>query len=127
MEMNQKQEMIKAYVAAYNTFDVEGMLTVLHADVEFINIDGGATNTHTKGQQQFRALAEQSRQLFSERNQEILSFQLEEEPAAIEVDFTGVFAIDLPSGFKKGDKVEMKGRSEFEFADGKIALVRDIA
>ena len=46
-------------MAAYNAFDVEGMLATLAADVRFENWSGGRLTAASDGRDAFRVLAEQ--------------------------------------------------------------------
>jgi hypothetical protein len=43
----------------------------------------------------------------------------------IEVTYEGTLAQDLPGGIEAGQEVELKGRSTFDFDDGKIARIVD--
>ncbi|WP_354502768.1 nuclear transport factor 2 family protein [Paenibacillus favisporus] len=110
---------------AYNAFDIEGMLSVLHPDVIFRNIVGNEVSVETKGLQSFRALAEKAAALFSTRHQTI--FELREINGRIEadIDYTGVLASDLPDGVKAGDTIRLQGRSIFMIKDGKLSLIED--
>jgi hypothetical protein len=50
-----KREIIERYIEAYNTFDIELMLLLLHPDVKFINLSNGEVNTQTVGKSDFRS------------------------------------------------------------------------
>ena len=52
-----KQEMICRYIEAYNTFDIDLMLTLLHPDVRFKNLSNGEINAQTIGKSEFESLA----------------------------------------------------------------------
>ena len=69
MENNEVKGLIQSYLNAYNSFDVEGMLQLLHNDIEFRNISNGVVGVETKGIEEFRELAEQSIKIFSHRLQ----------------------------------------------------------
>ena len=103
------------------------MLISIHPQVEFKNISAGVVNARTNGIVELRALAQQSLSLFSERNQKIESFELQGSVAVATIAFRAVVAADLPNGLKKGQVLNLSGRSEFEFQDGTISRVTDIS
>ncbi|STQ91548.1 nuclear transport factor 2 family protein [Iodobacter fluviatilis] len=119
--------LIDQYIHAYNRKDVTAMLLTVHPDVEFKNIADGVVNTHTTGREELKVLAEQSVAIFSERHQEILSFESSPHKASASIAFRAVVADDLPNGLKKGQTLELSGRSEFEFKDGLIAKITDLS
>lgn len=119
--------LVDRYIDAYNRMDINEMLLVVHPDVEFKNISGGVVNASTSGVAELKALAEQSLILFSERRQDILSFESSETRAVASIGFRAVVADDLPNGLKKGQVLNLSGRSEFEFRDGAIFKITDIS
>lgn len=127
MDEQSKRKLIEKYLKAYNTFDIDGMLTTLHPDVEFRNISGGKINTSTSGIEEFHKLAEEAKKIFKSRNQSIISFMTAEDKTIIEIEYEGVLATDLPNGMKAGQVINLNGRSEFEFKNGKISSITDIS
>jgi ketosteroid isomerase-like protein len=125
MDADEKRTLIDRYIAAYNDFDVDGMLALLHPDVEFRNISGGEVNASASGAEEFRRLAEQSKGLFSSRRQEITRFESDGNTAAVDISYEGVLASDLPNGMNAGDMLRLEGRSEFGFRDSKIHRITD--
>ena len=119
------REVIDRYLAAYNGFDVAGMLRVLHADVEFRNIAAGQVTTAAHGREEFRALAERAVTLFSSRRQTVREYSMEGERAWITVDYEGVLAADLSPDLRAGDTLRLAGRSAFTFRDGLIVELVD--
>lgn len=117
--------LIRHYIEAYNAFDIEGMLRVLHPDVIFRNIVGNEVSVETKGLQPFRALAEKAAALFSTRYQTILELREINGGIEADIDYTGVLASDLPDGVKAGDTIRLQGRSTFMIRDGKLSLIED--
>ncbi|WP_258169066.1 MULTISPECIES: nuclear transport factor 2 family protein [Paenibacillus] len=117
--------LIRHYIEAYNTFDIEGMLSVLHPDVIFRNIVGNEVSVETNGLQSFRALAEKATALFSTRHQTILELREINGRIEADIDYTGVLASDLPDGVKTGDTIRLQGRSIFMIRDGKLSLIED--
>ena len=119
--------LIDHYIDAYNRKDIEDMLTGVHPQVEFKNISAGVVNASTNGVAELRTLAQQSLSLFSERHQKIESFELQDHVAVTTIAFRAVVAADLPNGLKKGQVLNLSGRSEFEFQDGAISKITDIS
>lgn len=127
MDEQLKRKLIDKYLEGYNTFNIDGMLTTLHPDVEFRNISGGEINAGASGIKEFHKLAEEAKELFKSRNQSITSFVTDEDKTIIEIKYEGVLAADLPNGMKAGQVVNLNGRSEFEFKNGKISSITDIS
>lgn len=127
MNVTAIRALTERYIDAYNRKDIAEMLLTIHAELEFSNISSGVVNAHTVGVTEFKALAEQSVSLFSERHQDIVFFESDDNTAAAGIKFRAVVANDLPNGLKKGQVLEMDGRSEFEFRDGLISKIKDIS
>ena len=127
MNSQEKRALIERYLQAYNNFDLDGMLALLHPNIQFRNIAGGEVTAETSGIMALRHLAAHSRDLFSFRKQTLTRFALHDNQALIEVDFEAVLAADLPNGMKKGETLRLTGRSEFTFHDGKINRITDIS
>lgn len=119
--------LIDHYIDAYNRKDIDDMLKGVHPQVEFKNISAGVVNASTKGVAELRTLAQQSLSLFSERHQKIESFELQDHVAVATIAFRAVVAADLPNGLKKGQVLNLSGRTEFEFQDGAISKITDIS
>ena len=49
MEKSEKENLIERYVRAYNDFDVDGMVALLHPEITFQNVSGGEVNAATSG------------------------------------------------------------------------------
>ncbi|MCM3217721.1 nuclear transport factor 2 family protein [Niallia taxi] len=113
------------YVEAYNSFDIEGMIKLLHNDILFRNISKGEIDTETKGIQEFRDLAEMSSKIFTSRLQTITDFVEIGDLIEVRIEYEGTLADDLPNGLKKDDKIQLKGKSQFGFKEGKISQIED--
>ncbi|GBG10599.1 hypothetical protein PAT3040_05350 [Paenibacillus agaridevorans] len=124
MSENSK-EIIECYIEAYNSFDIEGMLGLLHEGVLFRNYSNGEMDTEITGIQQFRELAENSAKMFSSRCQTITHYSAIADKAEIQIDYEAILSADLPIGLKKGDQIQLKGKSVFEFQKGKISVIED--
>lgn len=125
MICSKTKEVIDAYVAAYNSFDVPGMVKLLHKDILFRNISNGEVDMETTGIQKFRELAEKSTKLFSSRSQTILDCSTIDGKIEVIIDYEGILAIDLPNGLKTGEKMQLRGKSVFKIEEGKITLIED--
>ena len=120
-----KIDIVKKFIAAYNSFNVESMITYLHPEIEFKNISNDVENAHTKGIEEFRELANKSIQVFKEREQKITSYTESDDTVNVEINFRGILAIDLPDGLKSGETLAMDGKSTYIFKDNLIILLVD--
>lgn len=127
MNETEKKNLIENYVRAYNCFDIDEMLSGLHDQIIFKNISNGDTTLELKGIEAFEDQARQVVGLFSEREQKITDFVCNEDICEIKIDYHAMLAADLPNGLKSGDKINLKGKSLFRFADGKIIEIQDIS
>jgi ketosteroid isomerase-like protein len=119
------REVIDRYIAAYNSFDVAGMLELLHPDIEFRNIANGEVTAAARGRDEFRALAKRAVTLFTSRRQTVRDYGSDGDEAWITVDYEGVLATDLGPGMAAGDTLRLTGRSTFSFRDGLIVELVD--
>lgn len=120
-----KIEIVKNFIKAYNSLNVESMLAYLHPDIEFKNISGGAVNAHTNGIEEFRELANRSIKIFKEREQTITSYTESGDTVSVEINYRGILAMDLPNGLKSGETLTMNGRSTYVFKDNVIISLVD--
>ncbi|ASA25804.1 nuclear transport factor 2 family protein [Paenibacillus donghaensis] len=125
MISEETKEMIENYIKAYNSFDVEGIVKLLHKDIVFRNFSNGELNTETRGTEEFRELAEKSAKIFASRHQSINDYSAIDGKVEIQIDYEASLAVDLPNGLKIGDKLQLQGKSIFEIRDGKISLIED--
>ncbi|MBB6024717.1 hypothetical protein HNR77_005852 [Paenibacillus sp. JGP012] len=125
MENSKLKDLIEQYLKAYNTFNIDGMIDVLHERVHFKNITNGDVNSQTQGIEEFRALAEQSAQIFSQRCQVVKSFAFTDDKAEVEIDYEGILSVDLPNGMKAGESVKLQGKSIYQMKDEKLILIED--
>lgn len=127
MNFEDKLKIIDTYISCYNNFDVDGMLRLLHEDVEFKNISNQETSVSTKGIKDLEALANQSKAIFKTRKQTVKRKEDLIEKVVIHITFEGVLAIDLPNGLKEGETIKLDGISEFRFIENKISQIIDIS
>lgn len=125
MDDTAKRHQIERYLAAYNAFDVDGMVMLLSDSVRFDNYAGGVLTASTEGRDAFRALAEQSRHLFSEREQRATSWHFEGDGVRVGIAYRGLLAVDVPNGPAAGSWLDLQGESEFGFRDGLIHTIVD--
>jgi len=120
METKAKKNLIERFVRAYNSFDVDGMMALMHPECSFQNISGGQVTATATGSRQFRELAEESKALFSSRSQTITAYKFEPDSVTVDIDYKGVLRVDLPNGLKASQTLKLKGKSIFRFRDGLI-------
>lgn len=120
-------DVIARYIAAYNTMDVDGMLSCLADDVRFENITHGRSNVVTENKAALDKIARASLDAFSERTQTPTNCIAVGDRACVAVAFRAVIASDLPNGLKAGHVIEAAGASFFELRDGLIASILDVA
>jgi ketosteroid isomerase-like protein len=125
MSIEDRKATIQRYLAAYDRFDVDGMLAELTPDIHFENVSGGQVNAESTGIEAFRRLAEQGRQLFSEREQRVTALAFEGDTARAAIAWRGRFTVDLPGGPPAGTLLELQGESEFTFDGARIARLVD--
>lgn len=125
--MKQREQIISNYIKAYNNFDVDRMLTDLDQSIKFVNISSGEVNMTLTGLSAFKEQAIQAKDLFSSRQQTIKSFKHADDQSEIEIAYSAILAIDLPNGLKRGDKLNINGKSTFKFSGDKIIEITDIS
>jgi hypothetical protein len=125
--MNSRESIIKNYINAYNSFDANGMIADMDESIKFENVYNGKVDMTLNGLDEFKAQAEQGKNLFSSRKQTIKGFTHTNEQTEIEITYHAVLAIDLPNGMKKGDELNLNGRSIFKFSGDKIIEITDIS
>ena len=123
--MEQQKQIVESYVSAYNNFDIEGMTKNLDNGIVFENISNGAVDVRTEGLDAFRKQAKSAKQYFKQRKQTIESWEFRDSTVVVDLDYQAILAIDLPNGLKAGDSISLKGKSEFEFFEGKIKKIVD--
>lgn len=122
-----RENIIQNYIEGYNKFDVEKMLLDLDNEIIFQNIQNGEINLTLNGINEFKDQAEKSKLYFEKRQQKITSIKHTEDKTEIEIDYFAVLRIDFPNGLKKGQKLELKGKTIFTFKNNKIISISDIS
>lgn len=121
----EREKVISNYISAYNNFDIEKMLTDLDENIQFENISNDVTNMTLKDLTAFRNQAEQAKNIFSKRRQTITSWKHLPNQTEIEIAYFAVLAIDLPNGLKKGESLNLSGKTIFTFLADKIIEIKD--
>lgn len=119
------RELITHYIEAYNRMDVPAMVDLLHEVIVFENVSNTQGVTTLSGKASFEAFARQSLGLFISRQQRIRSLTLGERTAAVEIEFSAILAVDLPTGPKAGEALLLRGVTVFAFSEGKISRISD--
>jgi ketosteroid isomerase-like protein len=117
MKEAEQRYLIERYVAAYNRFDVAGMLELMTDDVRFENVSGGEVTASASGKADLRTLAERSAALFSERAQRLTRIEFRGDAALASIAYRGVLV--------SGAVVELTGESEFGFRGDRICRIVD--
>ena len=118
-------QIVKNYISAYNTFDIDGMLRDLDDEIYFENVYKGQVNLQTRGIAEFKTQAEKAKKLFKQREQKIIDIKFEDNTAQVRIDFTGILSDDPANGSQAGASLNMSGDSVFVFEDGKIIQITD--
>lgn len=127
METTLRETMIRNYLHAYNTFDVNGMVADFDEAIVFTNRSNGEITLRLEGLSAFKEQAEKATSFFSERTQTAQSFQHEADHTETGILYHGILAVDLPNGLKKGEALTLEGISVFTFSENKIVELTDIS
>jgi hypothetical protein len=125
--MINREKIIENYIDAYNCFDTDKMITDFDKNIIFENVQNGETNMSLKGLNEFMQQAEQAKTYFSKRTQTIKSFTHSDNITEIQIDYNAIVGMDFPNGLKKGQEINLTGKSIFEFDSGKIIKLTDIS
>lgn len=125
MQKNDHEHTIEKYIAAYNAFDVDGMLELLSPRVRFENWSGDHLTTQVSGIDEFKQLAIQAKAMFSEREQRVTAFKHGLDSVTAQIAYRGRLAVDIPDGPSAGSVLDLKGESEFSFEGGLISKIID--
>jgi ketosteroid isomerase-like protein len=122
-----RQQLIERFIAAYNGFDIDGMVALVHPEIVFKNVSGGVATAEAGGIEAFRDMAMQSKAAFTSRKQTPTDIRFDAETAVVDITYEGVLAVDFPNGMKAGDVLRLNGRSEYTFRDGRIYQIIDFS
>jgi hypothetical protein len=125
--LNERTEKIFKYVDAYNQMDAENMIVDFSDDIIFQNVMNGKKTMELQGIEDFKKQAIEALSYFSDREQVIKSITHNYSTTDISIAYRAIAAMDFLNGLKKGDEINLQGKSIFEFSeDGKISRLTDI-
>lgn len=127
MDMNGREKTILNYIEGYNQFDIGKMVADFEENIIFENIQNGVKNMTLIGLKDFIQQAEEVKSYFSKRTQTVKSFDHHDNTTEIEIDYSAVLGMDFPNGLKKGQELNLTGKSIFEFEGEKIIRLTDIS
>lgn len=117
---------IQSYIDAYNRKDVAALVECVTDTVLFENISNAGQNLKTEGRAAFADLAKQGATMFTERRQAVRTAVVDGDLVALEVDWTGIPAIDL-GPMKAGKQFTLRGASFITIDNGKIGRIVDLS
>lgn len=121
----QREKIIQNYIEGYNEFNIEKMIQDFKNEIIFQNVQNEEVTMTINGITDFKQQAEQSKSYFEAREQKITAIKHELNETEIEIEYSAVLAIDFPNGLKKGQKLELNGKSIFKFQGNKIIQLTD--
>lgn len=125
--MFDREKIIQNYIDGYNEFDTDKMIADFGDEIVFENIQNGEVNMTLTGLNEFKEQAEKAKSYFSKRSQVVTAFNHFESKTEIEIAYRTVLAMDFPNGMKRGEELDLKGKSVFEFLDNKILKLSDVS
>ena len=125
--MQDRERLINNYIDGYNQFDIDKMVSDFDENIVFENISNGVRTMSLTGLKAFKEQAEQAKNYFSERTQTIQSFTHRKDETEIEINYTAILAMDFLNGLKKGEALQLQGRSIFKFSGNRIIGLTDIS
>nr|WP_199000248.1 nuclear transport factor 2 family protein [Flavobacterium sp. ASV13] len=125
--MIDREKIIQNYIDGYNEFDANKMMADFGDEIVFENIQNSEVNMTLNGLNEFKEQAEKAKSYFSKRSQVITVFNHFESKTEIEIAYCAVLAMDFPNGMKRGQELNLKGKSVFEFLDNKIIKLSDVS
>jgi len=125
--MSNRESMIRDYITAYNSFDIEGMVKNFHKDIEFINEFNGEITMMTNSVEEFKGQAEHAKNYFQFREISIGDIQESNDTVTVSTRFNAGMIVEKKPGHPaKIQNVDMKGTTVFYFQDDQIVKMRDI-
>ena len=122
-----EQKIVESYIKFYNSFQIDEMADLFTDDCLFQNISNASSSIECRGKEEFLKLATQSALLFTERKQSITNWIIAKNKIAVEIEYVATLAHDLPNGRKRGERLQLKGVSIYEFESGKIKRLVDFS
>tara|TARA_R110001632_G_scaffold101470_2_gene209125 strand:- start:1433 stop:1810 length:378 start_codon:yes stop_codon:yes gene_type:complete len=123
--MKKQEELINMYVNGYNAFNMKKMLLPLHSKIVFENYVKNELKMKLEGIKSFKKQSLKGIDMFSKRKQEILKIDHEEGQATVIVNYSATLKVDVGDKMKKGQVMNMSGKSIFTFKDDRILKIED--
>ena len=117
---------VQHYLDAYNRKDAAALVACVDDAVVFENVSNAGQSIRIEGRAAFAELAERATTLFATRHQAVRTTVVQDDRVALEIDWTGIPAIDLGQ-LKAGEPIAMRGSSFLTIADGKLTRIVDIS
>lgn len=117
---------VESYLDAYNRKDVDALLACVADTIVFENVSNAGQGIKIEGRAAFAELARQAATMFTTRHQSVRTAVVEHDRVALEVDWTGVPAVDL-GPMKAGEQVAMRGATFMTMASGKLTRIVDLS
>lgn len=126
MNLEEKRSVVDCYVHAFNSFDVEAMISVLQPEITYTCISNGKTVYAVNGIEEFRDLGGLWKNLFSSRKLTIMELYEKGNQIIMEISCSTVMATQSTGGLKAGETLIQEGVSEMSFRDDKILSITEI-
>lgn len=124
---NSHVQLIEKFIEFYNAFEVSKMVDLFSENCIFQNISNSNGQVECHGKEELFKMAMQSAKIFSERRQTVTNWIIGQDKIAVEIDYYAKLAIDLSNSLKKGDILNLKGISIYEFEGEKIKRLADFS
>lgn len=117
---------VQRYLDAYNHKDVAELVACVAETIVFEHVTNTGPSMKIEGRAAFAEFATQATAMFVTRRQTVRTAVVERDCVALEIDWTGVPAVDL-GAMKAGAQVTMRGASFLTIADGKLVRIVDLS
>jgi len=117
---------VQKYISAYNDFDIETMVSLMHADCIFESRENNVVMFSTKGKTSFRQICNLSKKNYKYRNQVIEDFKHYDNKVEVKLYFKATLAVDIPDLGKKDEQIAFETKSIFEFKNDLIYKITNL-
>jgi len=117
---------VQQYISAYNNFDIEKMVSLMHRDCIFESRVNNKVTLSTKGQTSFRQICNLSKKNYKFRKQVIEDFKEYENRVEVKLYFKATLAVDIPDLGKKDEQIAFETKSIFEFKNERIYKITNL-
>lgn len=114
------KEVVQKYISAYNDFDIETMISLMHTDCIFESRTDGMLSFTAKGKHDFRQICMVAKNNYKFRKQVIEGYTRIGDTLEVEIYFKATLANNLLDVGKKDEQIAFETKSSFEFKDGLI-------